>query len=371
MEVFFMKKSFLKTLAVLFAAGTVFFASGCATMSKAGKQASITATVVSADKYGNCTLSVTADEFTAGGFEAGDMTSVKAGTFAYDAPVCTNYSDVDNGKYLIRVSKGKVSLAINMGNFAKTSGAAENTQVTVSLKKKAGYLKEYQIRQLKKSEDRSAYASDEVFANFRAVKAGKIAQNRLYRSCNPVLGDVRAPYAAKLAEAAKIQTVINLADSKESASAHMADAPYYASLADAGNVIFLNMGVSFTDKDFLVKLHDGLVFLGEHKNGPYLVHCNEGKDRAGFVSAVLEAVNGATLEEMTADYMTSFENYFGVKKGTEQYSMIGQTIPDMFKSLNGGKTVTNKNVGAVAEKYLLTTVGLTSGQLAAVRANLQ
>jgi len=46
-------------------------------------------------------------------------------------------------------------------------------------------------------------------------------------------------------------------------------------------------------------------------DGPYLIHCTEGKDRAGFVSAVLEALMGADLQEIVADYMKSYENYYG------------------------------------------------------------
>lgn len=68
--------------------------------------------------------------------------------------------------------------------------------------------------------------------------------------------------------------------------------------------------------------------------------------------------------------MLSFENYFGVQKGSEQYALIGQTIPDMFKTMNGGNVVTNKTVKAVAEKYALETVGLTKEQLTALVAVL-
>ncbi|MBQ9631009.1 MAG: protein tyrosine phosphatase, partial [Treponema sp.] len=87
--------------------------------------------------------------------------------------------------------------------------------------------------------------------------------------------------------------------------------------------------------------------------------------------AILAAVNGATLEEMVADYMLSFENYFGVEKGSEQYELIGQTVPDMFKTINGGKKVTNANVQKVAENYLLKTVKITKAQLKDLRQNLQ
>ena len=357
----------------LFVAAVALLLAGC-TSSKVAEQSygvRAEAAVASVDKYGNCTLTISQDDFAALGFEAGDMAFLSVGQFTFDAPICTNYSDVDNGKYLVRLSGGAVSVAINMGNFAKTNGAAEGTPVTIALKEKAGYLADYRIRQLKKSENRNDYVSDEVFANFRAVKAGAIAPNRLYRSCNPLYGDARAPFAEKLIAQAGIKTAINLADSREGGEAHFAESPYYAALATSGNVVFLNMGVSFTDEDFIAKLHDGLVFMSEHAAGPYVVHCNEGKDRAGYVNALLEALCGATLEEIKTDYMMSFENYFGVQKGTEQYDTIGNVILDTLKTINGGKTVTDNNVGKVVENYLRTTVGLTREQIAALKAVLQ
>ncbi|MBR7064967.1 MAG: tyrosine-protein phosphatase, partial [Treponema sp.] len=209
------------------------------------------------------------------------------------------------------------------------------------------------------------------FANFRAVKAGKIAENRLYRSCNPLAGDERAPYAEKLIAKANIQTVINLADTPEYAVSHYKSSPYYESLTKNGNVIFLNMGIAFTDEEFTKKLHDGLVFMSEHKVGPYLIHCNEGKDRAGFVNAILAAINEATMKEMVEDYMLSFENYFGVKKDSEQYKLIAQTVPDMFKAINGGRKVDNQTVQWVAERYLLKKVKLTRKQLKELKKVLQ
>lgn len=35
-------------------------------------------------------------------------------------------------------------------------------------------------------------------------------------------------------------------------------------------------------------------------------HCTKGKDRAGFMPALLEALIGATREEIVEDYMQSY-----------------------------------------------------------------
>jgi hypothetical protein len=38
----------------------------------------------------------------------------------------------------------------------------------------------------------------------------------------------------------------------------------------------------------------------------------EGKDRTGYVCALLEGLCGATYEEMVADYLTTYDNFYGV-----------------------------------------------------------
>jgi len=47
-------------------------------------------------------------------------------------------------------------------------------------------------------------------------------------------------------------------------------------------------------------------------DGPYLVHCLEGKDRTGFVCIVLEALMSATYQEIVDDYMLTYNNYYHI-----------------------------------------------------------
>ena len=327
-------------------------------------------TVSSVDKYGNLTTDITETALKEKGYALGDVLLAQLGDKIITAPFVATYSDVNRGDYLIRISHGFTAIAMSYDNCSGKTGAVEGTPVTLSLSKKGAYLQEYEMRHLVKSEKREDYASDAVFANFRAVQAGSIAANRLYRGCNPVLGDARAPYAAKLVEEAKIATVINLADSAESMAPYLATAPYYERLVKNGQVITLNMGIDFNDPAFIAKLKDGLIFMGQHE-WPFYVHCNEGKDRAGMVAAVLEALMGATVTQVADDYMLSYVNYFNVKKTDERYPVIAKIITDMFVQMNGGKAVTNANLKAVAENYLTKTVGLTTSQLNTLKQKLQ
>ncbi|HKM05975.1 MAG TPA: tyrosine-protein phosphatase [Sphaerochaeta sp.] len=330
---------------------------------------SLETSVAVIDKYGNINLDMSEHLLLGEGYEVGDIVTVTIGTFSYESPIGTAYSDVDKGNYIIRLSKGAVILAINYGDLAKTSSAVENAPVTITLSEKSGYLQEFELRHLQRTDLRSDYATDAVFANFRMVCHGSIAEGVLYRSANPVLDDERAPYVAALAELVGIKTVVNLADDAKSLYANLDDAPYYKALVEEDSVIALNMGVTFTDPDFTTKLREGLAFMSDH-TGPYLIHCNEGKDRAGFVSALLSAIMGASVDEVVEDYMASYENYYGVKRGTQRYATISKIILNLFSDINGGKRVTNKNIKKVAENYLLNQVKLSQEQLDTLKNNL-
>jgi hypothetical protein len=101
--------------------------------------------------------------------------------------------------------------------------------------------------------------------------------------------------------------------------------------------------------------------------GPYLIHCYAGVDRTGFVSAVLEALMGATIREIETDYLRSFEEetiaYFAE-------SGLHPTIFEQLTRMNGGTPVTDKTVRQAAEMFLTEAVGLSPTEVAALRDRL-
>ena len=82
---------------------------------------------------------------------------------------------------------------------------------------------------------------------------------------------------------------------------------YYSGL----DIIPLDLVVDFSSDSFREGLAKGFRFMISH-DAPYLIHCTMGKDRAGFTSAVLECLMGASAEEVVADYMVSYYNYYGI-----------------------------------------------------------
>ena len=353
--------------------------------------------VTEIQKYGNIVLDIDPADLKDGGYTYGDLLTVTVNGTGYDMPLCTNYSDVDTGALVLRDSEGVLIAAINMGDFATSNGLAakvtaedgsytwefpegqslESITVSISMKEQGGYYDQYLIHQLTRTDERADYASDAVFANFRNVAVGDLGENAFFRSSSPVNNELgRASYADDLAEAGGIQAVMNLADSNELIEGYIAaegfDSPYYQSLYEAGKVKALNLGVDFTAADFKSGLAEGLRFFAENE-GPYLVHCTEGKDRAGFVSALLECLMGATYDEVVADYMTTYVNYYHLEEGGEQYEAVkNSNIVSILTNITGaaeGTDLTTVDLAAAAEDYML-DAGLTADEVTALKANL-
>ena len=347
-------------------------------------------------KYGNLVLSITKSDMDSIGAEYGDVFTINLDSQALEAPYCTSYSDVDLGNLVLRNDGDVMILAINMGDFASTYGIAtkvtnpdktyewvfeegkklEDVTLSLVLSGKGEYRDQYLIHQLSRTNDRNDYSSDAVFANFRGIKGGNLGSGALYRSSSPVNNEIgRAMYADKLAEENKINTVMNLADSSDAVEGYFKEevfaSPYYKSLYERGQVIALNMGVSFKTREFQAALVEGLTFLSLNE-GPYLVHCNEGKDRAGFTSALLSALMGLSYEEIAADYMTSYENYYHVEKGTEQYEAVKRSNIDSMLSFIAGVEADNLSsvdLSAKAEEFLL-AIGMEKANIDTLKSKL-
>ena len=173
-----------------------------------------------------------------------------------------------------------------------------------------------------------------------------------------------------------MRTVVNLSDSREQIEAFAAqegfDSAEYMALYDAGQVIALQMGVDFTTDDFKARLGRGLQFMATQE-GPYLEHCREGKDREGFVCALLICFLRANYEAAIDDYMTSFENYFHLTEGSEQYEAVkNSNIVPMLETIAGveaGADLRAIDLAAAAREYILST-GLSTEEVDALYANL-
>ena len=353
----------------------------CLCASVFAENPTVTGKVTEIEKYGHAKLDITIEAFAAAGFELGDIVTVKAGTFEGDMPYFNGYY-VDNGEYMVRAYPGHETIAvcINYGKFAETAGIGVGDEVTITLKEKAGALTTQQVSSLVYTNDRADYESDEVFANFRPVTAGNIGEGKLYRSASPVDGKYsRRSTANALAAAAGVRAVMNMANTEEEIAAFAAeegfDSAYYMDLAENGRVIALGMPINFASDEFAESIVKGLTFLSGQET-PFLIHCTEGKDRAGFGSMILEALMGATEEEIVADYLTSFRNYYHLDPEADaaKLEMIAEkNVREMLRTVAGlekGAVLAGVDLAAAAESYL-TAHGMDAEAIKTLKEKLQ
>lgn len=346
-----------------------------------------TAVVADIAKYGNLILSISGEELFNQGYEHGDLLEVTVAEQTWEVPLCSNYGDVDNGATVLRASSAEdpIVLAINMGDFATTAGIATKTQmeeepgyrwdyliqtpvqVEISMKQEDGYREQWLIHQLVRTNERADYAhlSDEAFANFRVIDTTGMGENKLYRSSSPINPAIgRSTYADKAASDAGIVTIINLADASN--TYENPEGSYYQTC----QVTYLNLGVDFVSAEPAASLAKGMRFIIDGE-APYLLHCNEGKDRAGFVSALLECLMGATIDEVVEDYMETYVNYYGVEKASEKYKAVVNS--NLIQTLNTNFKVNDvyqADLVAEAEAYLMEVLGLSADEVTALKAKL-
>ena len=350
-----LKKALALALCLLLPAGAVPAASAEAAEEPVPE---VTGTIIEIEKYGNAVLDISIEDFEAEGYTLGDVVTVTAENYNDDVPYLNGYY-VEKGEGLLRAypNEEHIAVCINYGNFAEETDAEIGDTVVITLKEDDGALALQEVNNLVYTNDRSDYPLDRVFANFRPVVMGSIPEGRLYRSASPADNRFgRAAFANELAELTRVNAVMNLADTDEDLqSCFAADdfcSDYYRRL--------------YEDAQGIVR---GLTFLAEQEP-PYLVHCTEGKDRCGFASMVLEALMGASPDEIIADYMVSYENYYGLEPGTEKYDMvISKNIMLMLPIIAGTDDLDGVDLAAATEAYLLKH-GMDPDSLAALKDKL-
>ncbi len=361
------------------------------------------------EKFGGIYINITIDDFNNKGFKFGDSVNVKFSNDyeLKDIPYYNGYY-VEIGELEMVGYPGYpyIKVCRNYGDDLWIEGSInENVTATVTLNEKGKYLKIQEASDIHYT-DTQGDIPDNVFANFRNVKVGKMKDNILYRGASPIDNSHnRAPVADKLIKEVNINYDVDLSDSDEELIEHMSkedfNSPHFKSLYDKKNYIALDMNMQIKDNptlqssgliknevssNLLVKLQmkeltfgeklvKALKFIAEH-DGPYYVHCVEGKDRTGYVIMVLSALSGATYQEMVDDYMITYDNYYGINKNnnTDKYETIKNRNIDMFlrfiSDSDDNADLTNIDYENAVDNYLV-RIGMTKEEISQVKNRLQ
>ena len=341
-------------------------------------------------EFGGVYIVITIDEFNNLGFMYGDSVNVEFsnGYRLEDIPYYNGYY-VDAGEALLIAYPGYdyIKAAINYGEdlweraglkasrdentLWKTAALDEHSTATITLNEAGKYLDIQEARDINYSDDRTKYPSDIVFANFRNFVMGDLKEGVMYRSASPCDNQHnRAPYVDALIKEAQVNCILNLSDNDSKIEKYIArsdfNSPYFLELYNNGNVYPIALNMNYLSDEFAAKIAQGFIDISE-KEGPYLIHCTEGKDRTGFVCMLIEALAGAGYQEIADDYMVTYDNYYEITetKDPRKYkTILEKNLEAMLKFVVGDDKVDIKtaDLSGYALNYLL-KAGMSNEQI--------
>ena len=294
--------------------------------------AQIGGSILYVNEYGQPVPSFTPAEMKEAGFDYADLINVQIGDSIHltNIPYLTSFNEAGilSLVYVDYNARGdNYGFGMLNGDFHYYVGGEEADSVTMTLAVKGGYQKTYELLKSVYPEERRAGEMAEEYANFRPVTTTGMAPGVLYRSSNPLNirdNSGRCTVADSLAQAVGIKTEIDLADTPERIASYRTyigyGTPYCLQLYDAGNTMACGMMANTFGEDFKEKMGKAVKFMIE-KEPPYLIHCNEGKDRCGFVSMLFEVLAGAGIDELRRDYMVTMLNFYKIEDGGESYRL--------------------------------------------------
>ena len=311
----FMRSGWSSAL-LLILVGLLTLATSCSD-DEGNKEPTITGKITSYNEFGAAMLDFTQADMTEAGFTLGDVISITVDDIVLIMPYYDGYY-TRNGEYLCVAYPTYPSIcftANNIGLPEELTGLEGHT-VVIKMVEKGGRLDVQTALSMSYTLDRKDYPdfTDEQFANARTSKGGRLASGVLHRSSSPFCDDInRAYYVSEYMESEKVMTVLNLADTEEKMKSYDMP-PYSRQLWEEGNVILCPLKADPTADDFNKRLIAALKELPS-RPAPYIVHCMEGKDRTGYVCALLEGLCGATYEEIVDDYLITYNNFFHLNPG--------------------------------------------------------
>jgi protein-tyrosine phosphatase len=205
--------------------------------------------------------------------------------------------------------------------------------------------------------------------NFREIIMGNIKPNTLYRSSHPIKDNEQENKISLLATQASIAAVLNLCDTNSEIARNAIFVPWYNKLYKNGQVIALGIDYNISSDSFNKKLRKGMQFI-INTEGPWLIHCIAGIDRTGFVSVVLEAFMGSTLDEIINDYLQSFNSIYDSSIYREINKEDSCVVMQFLSNMSNDIPVNDHNLQIIAENYLMNSIKLSVDEIELLKNKL-
>ena len=283
--------------------------------------------VTGLDTFGNYALDVTDEQLHDIGADVGYEVYLDVNGERITALHAHKWNGVPHGAVFLNFNpSGEMSLAMYNAYVKEEIKLAVGDAVGISYKGPSKYYDSLDRYLKPYSDDGDDYDNAETYANFRELAGGSLKDDLIYRSASPwTTGTDRTYYVNQLCGEAGIEYLV-LLDIAQEAVAEKAEPYkdlYCYGLLESGRVqarSFHPAVLSDTeDIGEFFELMDGI-------DGSVCISCKLGKDRTGTYCAMLQALAGASYEEVCDEFMVSITNYYGIEKGTAEY----EAVEDMY-----------------------------------------
>lgn len=180
---------------------------------------------------------------------------------------------------------------------------------------------------MKYLDNREDFRTDEEFANFRNLILANHKSMTFFRSASAVKN--------KYGRASTVQQLM------QKNSIHL--------IVDFSNVEYRCMSDEFGF--ILVQKLRAIL----RKNPPYIIQCDAGKKRTGFVCLILEMLSGTNYANIVNDYLESYKNNNGLNFLTNPEiakDIEVQKIQKLIQYINGNQDFEKTNLEKIAYSFL-------------------
>ena len=298
----------------------------------------VRATATRIDQFGDIVFDVKKTDLDQAGLEYGDSVDFRF-SGGYEIKAVPYFSDFygRKGTAILAFYMDEVVLGSVASNLNLVVGIEPGETAIMTLAQRGRYREEYKAYNINDARYRMEGQTDAAFINAREVTAGGIRPGRLYRGStpfDPAFG--RIELMGSYIEAHSIGGILNLANGQAEMKTGEGLPDYTSDMIEQGRVLTCHLGVDYTEPAAMRSIGEGLDRLMELE-GPWLIHCSLGRDRTGVICAVVEALCGATYDEIVQDYMISYDLLHNIDMNPEslQYRLFKMRIDDILAAIFG------------------------------------
>lgn len=353
------------------------------TQSTQEEEFSVTGVVTGLSAYNQPKLDVKADVLTEHGIALGELFTIETEDAVFEnAILLNNYLGIFMFDMFVNIeSDGYLSI----GCVGKLITADKGSEITITHTGTSSRYHSTPLYNKGSTNNRADYSSDETFANFYEVTGGDLKPGILYRSFSPLYDpakQARSTYVNELAEQYDIQFDIALSYTDETVQAAVeSQEGYCITLCSEDKYVAPGMGyIYFQTKEKTKMVMQSML----DNDGAYLVHCNVGRDRTGYMILLLQALCGCTPEEMMECESRAFCNLYHIEVGSEEYKTVvkctydrnmfliahPEKIPDIFEIDWDNIDVSDVNTEEAAYNYCTSYLGFTDEEISALKEKL-